>query len=506
MGRSRDLALALGEYEYTIEKNNALCYLTNSFAISESKQGVQRNQSVFSAAFAPTQSDTNAARKIARDGEFAMQVGVVMFFKKKSPPAAKPAAAPPAAAKPAQVQAAPKPPAKKGGLKLPFGKKKATAPPPAKPAAPAPKPAGDAKPAVQAPAKTKGGGPLKLLLPLIVVAAVIGGGFFVYTRFIAPGAKSAAETQTIADIPAPANDVVAPGDVSKADARKTRQAAAANANPPPNASAENAGGAGANCAATPKFLAKLNLGNNALFEISDTHRLVLLLPSPDSDAVSKYQNQSWSQAGLVGAFATDRQGNVYVAPTPRLGPGVKAAQPQNTLYKVDTNTGELGAFVTLPDAAAPSPGNPFGIMGLAYDCDTNSLYVSSLAGSTADREAGHIYRVDLNLGAVAGRLDNVDALGLAVGSAADGKVLYFGSARAPQLRAVNLDAGGNFQGAARAAGALTGAERALRLTITSPGAMTAQTIAFDLSKAELPQGAEIQLQYEFTADSWSALP
>lgn len=429
-----------------------------------------------------------------------------MFFKKKSPPAAKPAAAPPAAAKPAQVQAAPKPPAKKGGLKLPFGKKKATAPPPAKPAAPAPKPAGDAKPAVQAPAKTKGGGPLKLLLPLIVVAAVIGGGFFVYTRFIAPGAKPVDETQTVAKISAPADAAVAPGEISKADARKTRQAEAANANAKPNANAENAGSAGANCATAPKFLAKLELGNNALFEISDTHRLVLLLPSPDSDAVSKYQNQSWSQAGLVGAFAMDRQGNVYVAPTPRLGPGVKTARPQNVLYKVDTNTGQLDAFVTLPDAAAPSPENPFGIMGLAYDCDTNSLYVSSLAGSTADKEAGHIYRVDLNLGAVAGRMDNVDALGLAVGNAANGKVLYFGSARAPRLRAVNLDASGNFQGAARDAGALTGAERALRLTITSPGAMTAQTVDFNPSNAEIPQGAEIQLQYEFTADSWSALP
>jgi hypothetical protein len=429
-----------------------------------------------------------------------------MFGKKKAAPAKAAPAAPKSAG---DAKSSAKAPAKKGGLKLPFGKKKAEAPAPAKPAAPAPKPAGDAKPATKAPAKAKakGGGPLKLILPLLVVVALGVGIFFVYTRFLAPGSKPEAATQAIANVPdAEVDNADSLAAASKANARKTRQAEAANAG---DANAENSGdatitGVGANCVTAPAFLGKLGLGSNALFEVSDTHRLVLLVPAPDSDAVSKYQNQSWSQAGLVGAFALDREGNVYVAPSPRLGPGVKAAKPQNVIYKVDTNTGNLAPYVTLPDANAPSPENPYGIVGLAYDCDTNSLYVSTLAGSTADKEAGHIYRVDLNLGVVAGRMDNVDALGLAVGNGANGKVLYFGAARAPQLRAVNLEASGDFQGKARDVGTLTEPQRALRLRLLAPTEMVVQAVEFQLANADTPQGSEIRFQYDPASDTWNA--
>ncbi len=392
-----------------------------------------------------------------------------MFFKKKTP-AAKPAAAAP-----------PKPAGD------------------AKPAAPAAKPAGDAKPAAKPPAKAKGGSPLKRLLPLLVIVALGGGIFFVYTRIIAPGSKPAAETQAIAEAPAaPADNGAVSASLSKADARKTRQAETANA--------ENSGGVGAACATPPKFLGKFGLGGNATFDLSDTHRLVLLVPAPDSDAVTKYQNQSWSAAGLVGAFALDNKGNLYVAPSPRLGPGVKQAKAQNVIYKVDTNTGELAPYVTLTEDDAPTPDNPFGIVGLAYDCESNSLYVSSLAGSTADKEAGHIYRVDLGLGAVVGRLDAVDALGLTVGLSAKGKTLFFGSARAPQLRAVNLEASGDFQGKPRDVGALTGAQRAWRLTLLSQSEMLVRVVEFNLANADTPQGSEIRFNYETSSDQWTAAP
>lgn len=415
-----------------------------------------------------------------------------MFSKKKAADAAKP---------------------KKGGFSLPFGKKKAAAPSaPAKPpaAAPAPKPAGDAKPAAKAPAKAKakGGGPLKLVLPLLVILALGAGIYFAYTKFIAPGgAPTANEQPALAQVSQDqADDTESLAAISKAAARQTRQAEAANA---PDANAGNSNpapgqvSAATNCVTAPKFISKLGLEGNPSFEISDTHRLSLLVPVPNSDAVSKYQNQSWSQAGLVGAFALDKNGNVYVAPSPRLGPGVKAARPQNVIYRVDTNTGNLSQYLTLPDPDAPSPENPFGIVGMAYDCDTNSLYVSSLVGSTAAKEAGHIYRVDLGLGAVAGRFDNVDALGLAVGNTTNGKVLYFGSARAPQLRAVNLEASGDFQGNVRDAGPLSGAQRALRLTLVAPSEMVAQAVEFNLANADTPQGSEIRFQYDPAADMWN---
>ncbi|MCG3140904.1 MAG: hypothetical protein HDKAJFGB_02052 [Anaerolineae bacterium] len=384
------------------------------------------------------------------------------------------------------------------------------APAPAKPAAaPAPAPAPAAKPPAaggKAPAKAKKS-PLKLLVPLLVIVALLGGIFFVYTRFIAPGSKSAAETQAIADVPAaPADNAAALAPLSKADARKTRQAEATNAENSGGAANGAASGVGAACVTAPQFLSKFGLGNNATFDLSDTHRLVLLVPSPNSDAVTKYQNQSWSEAGLVGAFALDANGNLYVAPSPRLGPGVKQAKPQNVIYKVDTKTGKLAPYVTLPEGDAPTPDNPFGIVGLAYDCESNSLYVSSLAGSTADKEAGHIYRVDLGSANVAGQLDEADALGLTVGLSAKGKTLFFGSARAPQLRAVNLEASGAFQGRPRDVGALTGAQRAWRLTLLSQSEMLARVVEFNLANADTPQGSEIRFNYETSSDQWTAAP
>lgn len=426
-----------------------------------------------------------------------------MFSKKNKPPAnSAPAGAPgkPAAEAKPPVQT----PAKKGGFGSPFGKKKVEGSPPAKSpvTAPAPKPTGSAKP----PTKAKGGSPLTLLIPLLAILALVGGAYFAYSKFIAPSSGQKPAAQALANVPtAEPNNADSLVTAPKAATKKKKQATETQATDP-NAVNSGGGAAGdtlANCETAPKFITKLGLQGSATFDVSEAHRLVLLVPVPDSDALSKYQNQSWNEAGLVGAFALDREGNLYVAPSPRLGAGIKAAKPQNVIYKVDSDTGNLRSYVTLPDAKPPSPENPFGIVGLAYDCGTNSLYVSSLAGSTAAQEAGHIYRVDLNLGAVAGRMDNVDALGLTVGRGANGSVLYFGSARTPQLRAVNLDAAGDFDGAPRDAGALTGTQRALRLSLASPKEMMVQEGEFDLANPDTPQGTPTRFQYDLTADQWN---
>ena len=438
-----------------------------------------------------------------------------MFGKKKNAPAkdAPPKTGnAPAPAKPSgDAKGGAKAPAKKGGL-FSFGKKKATAaaapaaggkPPASSGAAPAPaaKPSGGAPP--KAPAKAEGVSFFKALLMVLAIVAIGGGAFFAYNKFAAPApnAQSAnapanADANALATIPTgEAQNAQAIETKPKAKTKKTAQATDANAN----------AAAATNCAGTPKFISKFGFDNNVYFDTSETHRLILFAPVPNSDAVAKYQSQAWTQIGLVGAFVLDRAGNIYLAPSPRKGPGLKTAGAQNVLYKVDTNTGDISKFITLPDASAATPENVYGIMGLAYACDTNSLYVSTLAGSNAKNEAGRIYRVDLNLGAVAGRLDSVDALGLAAGTGAKGAQLYFGAARTPKLRAVNLDAQGNFQGQARDISTLPGNERALHLQLTSPSAMLVQAVEFNSANANTPQGHEIRYQYDTALDTWSAV-
>ncbi|MBI4671245.1 MAG: hypothetical protein HY741_06200 [Chloroflexi bacterium] len=438
-----------------------------------------------------------------------------MFFKKKSPPKAeaKPAAAPAPAAK----GAAPAPkPVKKGFKLLPsFGKKKPAAPPAAssagKPPAAAPaKPAGDAAkaaPPKTAPAKKKGGSPLKLLLPILVLLAVGGGGYYAYTRLLAPSAPASGTAQqpsaALANIP---NGSADDAESLKAQPKPTRKKA--NQQPSANAADTNAPSSVqtasvAPCAGQPKFLARLGFGKNVYYDTSELHRLVVLAPMPNSDAVSKYQNQSWVQAGYVDAFAVDRAGNIYLAPSPRTGPGIAALKPQNVLYKIDTRTGNLSEYLNLPGAADVSPENPYGVLGLTYDCDTNSLYATTVTGSTAANQVGRIYRIDLQTNEIASQLDNVDAFGVATGVGTNGKRLYFGSVRDAKIRAVDLDAQGNFQGTAREVATVGDAQRAQRIAFPSANEMLVQAVAFNFNNTEIPQGALARFQYDPTADQWS---
>lgn len=110
----------------------------------------------------------------------------------------------------------------------------------------------------------------------------------------------------------------------------------------------------------------------------------------------------------------DRNGNAYMAPAPHVDLINNLIEKQNTLYRVDTDTQQLEPFVELPVVAQPTQSNPYGVMGIAYDCDTDSLYVSSISGSTAVEELGRIYQIEVATGKVIGQLQNVDVLGLLV--------------------------------------------------------------------------------------------
>ncbi|HPY42537.1 MAG TPA: hypothetical protein PLM98_18570, partial [Thiolinea sp.] len=117
---------------------------------------------------------------------------------------------------------------------------------------------------------------------------------------------------------------------------------------------------------------------------------------------------------------------------------------QNRIYRVDSQTGLMKLWLELPQAAKPSAANPFGTMGLFYDCDTNSLYVSSVAGSTAQQVQGRIYQIDVATAKVLDQLEQVDAIGVGVFNGVPHKRLYFGSARSSDVYSLPLDAQGHF--------------------------------------------------------------
>lgn len=196
------------------------------------------------------------------------------------------------------------------------------------------------------------------------------------------------------------------------------------------------------CRAMPAFIKNTGLSTQVAIDTQQQGYIGLRLLEPQTGKT--WQHPSWDDAGHVGATARDKQGNIYVAPTPEVSLAENPPELQNRIYRVDSQTGEMKLWLELSQAAKPSAANPFGAMGLFYDCDTHSLYVSSLAGSSAQQVQGRLYQVDVATAKLTDQIEQVDAIGVGVFNGVPHKRLYFGSARSSDVYSLPLDAQGHF--------------------------------------------------------------
>lgn len=218
----------------------------------------------------------------------------------------------------------------------------------------------------------------------------------------------------------------------------------------PAAPADRAIGGVYGCRAMPAFVQAQGFGGQAALSTSEQRYTgLVLIEGAGTENPRVYQHPSWSSAGHLAPIQLDRRGNVFVVPAPQINVLENPAAEQNAVYRVDGASGEMARYVELPAAAPPSDQNPFGALGLAYDCDTDSLYASSVAGSTRRDEVGRIFRVDAQSPKVLTQRDGVDAMGVGVFNGRDGKRLYYGLARAPEIWSIALDAAGDFTGEPR---------------------------------------------------------
>ncbi|MEE9447210.1 MAG: hypothetical protein V3V09_04575 [Arenicellales bacterium] len=157
-----------------------------------------------------------------------------------------------------------------------------------------------------------------------------------------------------------------------------------------------------------------------------------------------FRDESWAEVGHVGPVVFDRRGNMYVIPVPAVSLDVNPLEKQNRVYKVDSKTAKLSVFAQLPNHERVNARNPFGVLGITYDCETDSLYVSSVAGSEPNRERGVIYQLNIKTGEVLDQLQNVDAIGLGAFNYAKQKRLFYGSARNSGVYSVRLNKQGGF--------------------------------------------------------------
>ena len=266
------------------------------------------------------------------------------------------------------------------------------------------------------------------------------------------------------------------------------------------------------CRQQPKFTQAIGFSTNALLSTAERAVKGLILYDPQPDGTTRpYQHPTWQAAGYLGPNAIDRDGNIYVAPAPRVNLIDNPPMDQNKIHKVDTSTAVMTEFINLPAVQAPSMSNPYGVLGLSYDCDTHSLYASSVAGSTRRAENGRIFRIDLGTGKVASVVEGVDAIGVAAFNGSRGKRLFFGSARTQDVRSVALDAQGNFSGPPRVEFSLQGLgpegnDKVRKITFERGLEMVVNGTKFNYNLAPPPaqqRPTAYRFQYDPAADAWA---
>ncbi len=261
------------------------------------------------------------------------------------------------------------------------------------------------------------------------------------------------------------------------------------------------------CRGYPQFTPDYGFRGGVIINTSLPERMGLVLLDPAQQGKG-FQHPSWVKAGNLGPFTADEAGNIYVGPVPRVSLADNPPEGANTIWRVDTKSAEMAPFLKLPAAAEPNERNPFGILGMAFDCDTSSIYVSSVAGSGPASEVGRLFQIDPATTQVASQVEGIDALGIVVVKAPEGKRLYYGAARENLIYSIALDERGAFAGEPRLEIDLAdlGAdiqEKARRIDILSDGSLDLTVVPFSFTLAP-KQPRHIYAHYDAAKQTWVA--
>ncbi len=264
------------------------------------------------------------------------------------------------------------------------------------------------------------------------------------------------------------------------------------------------------CTKSPSFVSKLGFTNQAALSTSANRIKGLVIIEQGKQS---YQHESWKIAGNLAPIQLDKDGDIFVSPAPMINVLENPFAEQNTIHKIDSISQEMKPFAKLPTTANATEQNPYGILGLGYDCETSSLYASSVAGSTRTSEVGKIYQIDSTNGNVKATLENIDAFGIGVFNSAKGKRLYYGLARNPEVWSIGLDDNGGFLSDTKREVSLEGFgqrgdDKARKIRFTSQNEMTVTGIEFNFNLIAPTEKQETiySFRYNLTQDTFSFLP
>ena len=151
-----------------------------------------------------------------------------------------------------------------------------------------------------------------------------------------------------------------------------------------------------------------------------------------------FQHPSWREAGYMSGVAIDEMGDVYVVAAPAVNVLYNKPEEQNWVYKIDHKTGIMSRFMELPAAAKPTEQNPYGTLGVFYDCDTRTLFVTSVMGSDQDKERGRVFAINLKTSQANIVSENADFMGIGIAKVAGKRLLMLGKCRTSEVYAIEL--------------------------------------------------------------------
>ncbi|KPL90907.1 SMP-30/gluconolactonase/LRE family protein [Herpetosiphon geysericola] len=269
------------------------------------------------------------------------------------------------------------------------------------------------------------------------------------------------------------------------------------------------------CKQIPPFAQAQGFGVNAVLDTQARRVRGMVMydltsEGQEASQPAPYQHPSWAKAGYLSSPILDRDGAIYVGAVPWVSILYNPPAAANKLYRIDPRTAELSELLDLPTAAPANNTNPYGVLALNYDCNTHSLYVSSVFGSTKQQQFGRIFRVDLASKKASIVLDGVDSFGIGVYNGSSGKRLYYALARQPQIYSIALDNQGNPTGQPRqeidfSGQGYHGDERGRRITF-GDATMQVRIVQFDYTLTAVTNPNESTLSYRYNPenDSWQA--
>lgn len=211
------------------------------------------------------------------------------------------------------------------------------------------------------------------------------------------------------------------------------------------------------CQKEPAFILKYGLDPLwSALSTSEKHRKGLVLveliktgteskPSTNTFRGRIFQDSSWIKAGWLSGISLDAAGNVYTIPAPLVSVLDNPPQNQNSIFKIDAQTGIMQKWLQLPLKKYESGNSPYGLMGISFDCNSGTLFAASIAGSKRFQEKGIIYSIEALSKKIKDSLVGIDAIGLTLYFDPAGKKrLLFGKARTGEIWSIVIDQNARF--------------------------------------------------------------